>query len=81
MLTAALVGIAQTLMIEALRLGEVGLVGPFKYTSLVWAVLSGAAVWGDVPGPSIWIGSAIVTASGLYILRREAIAARSRPTV
>ena len=75
-LTAALVGIAQTLMIEALRLGEVGLVVPFKYTSLVWAVLLGAAVWGDVPGPSIWIGSAIVTASGLYIWRREAIAAR-----
>ncbi len=78
--TAALVGVAQALMIEALRFGEVGLVGPFKYTSLVWAVLLGAAVWGDVPGPSIWIGSAIVTASGLYIWRREAIAARSRRT-
>ncbi len=74
--TAALVGVAQSLTIEALRHGEVGLVGPFKYTSLVWAVLLGALVWGDVPGPYIWLGSAIVIASGLYIWRREAMLAR-----
>lgn len=77
-LTSVLVGIAQTLMIESLRLGEVGLVGPFKYTSLVWAVALGAAVWGDVPGPSVWIGSAVVVGSGLYIWHRET-AARRRP--
>jgi len=77
--TAALVATAQALMIEALRHGEVGLVGPFKYTSLVWAVLLGALVWGDVPGSSIWLGSAIVIASGVYIWRREAALARARP--
>ena len=77
--TAALVGIAQSLTIEALRHGEVGLVGPFKYTSLVWAVLLGALVWGDVPGPTIWLGSAIVIASGLYIWRRETMPARRAP--
>lgn len=74
--TAALVGIAQALMIEALRHGEVGLLGPFKYSSLVWAVLLGALVWGDLPGASIWLGSAIVIASGLYIWRRETVVAR-----
>lgn len=74
--TAALVCVAQSLMIESLRLGEVGLVGPFKYTSLVWAVLLGALVWGDVPGPAIWIGSAVVIASGLYIWYRESIVHR-----
>ncbi len=74
--TAVLVGVAQGLMIESLRYGEVGLVGPFKYTSLVWAVLLGALVWGDLPGPWTWAGSAIVIASGLYIWRREASLAR-----
>ncbi|GHD48411.1 membrane protein [Thalassobaculum fulvum] len=74
--TAVLVGVAQGLMIESLRHGEVGLVGPFKYTSLVWAVLLGALVWGDLPGPWTWAGSAIVIASGLYIWRREASLAR-----
>jgi len=74
--TAILVGVAQGLMIESLRCGEVGLVGPFKYTSLVWAVVLGALVWGDLPGPWTWAGSAIVIASGLYIWHREASLAR-----
>lgn len=78
--TAALVGAAQAMTIEALRLGEVGLVGPFKYTSLVWALLLGSIVWGDLPGPSIWVGSAIVIASGLYIWHRESVTARARRT-
>lgn len=76
--SAVLVGVAQSLTIEALRYGEVGLVGPFKYTSLVWAILLGALVWGDVPESTIWLGSAIVIASGLYIWRREIVLARQR---
>lgn len=69
--SALLVALAQALMIESFRLGEVGLVGPFKYTSLVWAVLLGVVVWGDLPGAWTWIGSALVVGSGLYIWRRE----------
>src|SRR3546814_19887748 len=63
-LTALLVFVAQSLMIESLRHREVGLVRPFKYTSYVWAVLFGAAVWGDIPDP--WAGgvSAGVIAHG-----------------
>jgi len=69
--SAFLVGIAQACMIEAFRWGEVGLVGPFKYTSLVWAVLLGALVWGHLPGPWTLIGATVVVASGLYIWWRE----------
>lgn len=79
LVTSTLVFVAQSLMIEALRHGEVGLVGPFKYTSLVWALLLGALVWGDVPAPTIWLGSGIVIASGLYIWYRERAAAAARP--
>ncbi len=74
--TAALVGLAQGLMIESLRLGEVGLVGPFKYTSLIWALLLGLVIWGDVPDTWTWGGAALVIASGLYIWRREMTLAR-----
>jgi len=77
--SALLVGLAQGLMIESLRLGEVGLVGPFKYTSLVWAVLLGLLVWGDLPGPWTWTGAALVVGSGLYIWHRELVRARSSP--
>lgn len=71
--TSALVALAQGLMIESLKYGEVGLVGPFKYTSLVWAVLLGLLVWGDVPGPWTWVGAVLVIASGLYIWHRETV--------
>ncbi len=76
--TSVLVAFAQGLMIESLKYGEVGLVGPFKYTSLVWAVLLGLVFWGDVPGLWTLAGSLLVIASGLYIWHRETVAGRRR---
>lgn len=76
-LTSALVAVAQGLMIESLKYGEVGLVGPFKYTSLLWALVLGLLVWGDVPGPWTWAGAALVIASGLYIWYRETMVRRT----
>ncbi len=76
--SALLVALAQALMIESFRLGAVGLVGPFKYTSLVWAVLLGVLVWGDLPDPWTWVGSTLVVGSGLYIWRREMVLAKLR---
>ncbi|MBC6439821.1 MAG: DMT family transporter [Rhodospirillales bacterium] len=62
---------AQYLMIEAVRYAEIGLVAPFKYTSIVWAVILGYLVFDTVPDVWIVTGSTIVIASGLYILHRE----------
>ena len=76
--SALLVASAQALMIESFRLGAVGLVGPFKYTSLVWAVLLGLLVWGDLPDPWTWAGSTLVVGSGLYIWHRELVLAKLR---
>lgn len=77
--SALLIALAQALMIESFRLGEVGLVAPFKYTSLVWAVLLGLLVWGDLPDAWTWTGSALVVGSGIYIWRREVTLAKSKP--
>jgi drug/metabolite transporter (DMT)-like permease len=74
--SALFVALAQGLMIEAFRLGEVGLVGPFKYASLVWAVILGLLVWGDLPGPWTWGGASLVVGSGLYLWHRELTLAR-----
>ncbi|MEP6148176.1 MAG: DMT family transporter, partial [Nisaea sp.] len=70
------VGAAQFLMIEAFRYSEAGFVTPFKYTSMIWAVLIGFFVWGDVP--DLWIlgGTVLVISSGLYILHRERVRRR-----
>ena len=69
--SSILVGVAQYLMIEAFRLGEVGLISPFKYSSLLWAVIIGFIVWGDIPGYFVLVGATILIISGVYLLRAE----------
>lgn len=71
-LAALLLAVAQYLMTEALRAAEVGFVAPFRYTSIVFAGIYGFAIFGDLPDGWVVTGSAIVVASGIYILYREA---------
>jgi len=64
-------GGAHFLMIESLRFGEAALVVPFRYTMMIWAILADMLVWGTLPDWPVYPGSALVIASGLYIIRRE----------
>ncbi len=57
--------------ISAMRSGDVAFVAPFRYTSLVWALVLGWAVFGDWPSAVTLLGAAIVAGSGLYTLYRE----------
>ena len=57
---------------KSLHLGPASAVAPFFYLSLVWAIAIGFLVWGDVPTIGLLIGSAIVVASGVFLLWREA---------
>ena len=73
--TGLIGGVAQVLLTHAYRLAPVSIVAPFDYTAMVWAVLLGLAVFGDRPGWPVLFGAVVVIASGLYILRREALKA------
>jgi drug/metabolite transporter (DMT)-like permease len=64
-------GLAQLTLTGALRLAPVALVMPMDYTSLIWAVLLGMWIFGELPTPWIWIGAPIIIASGLVIVWRE----------
>lgn len=64
-------GIAQLLLTASLRYAPVPVVVPFDYTQLLWAVLLGWLVFGDVPASTTWAGAGIIIASGLYTLYRE----------
>jgi drug/metabolite transporter (DMT)-like permease len=64
-------GLAQLTLTGALRLAPVALVMPMDYTSLLWAVLLGSWLFGEVPTPWIWVGAPIIIASGLVIVWRE----------
>ena len=59
------------LMIEAFRHAEAALVAPFKYTTMIWAVLFGYLFFGDLPDAWTLAGAAVVVLAGLYILHRE----------
>jgi drug/metabolite transporter (DMT)-like permease len=69
--SSLLVGLAQYLMIEAFRLGEVALISPFKYSSLLWATLISLVIWDDLPSKNVVLGAFILILSGIYLLRNE----------
>lgn len=72
-------GTAMLLVVAAFRWAPAAVVAPFQYTQMLWGVLLGYLVWGDVPDRALLVGGGIVIASGLYILHRETLR-RVRPT-
>jgi drug/metabolite transporter (DMT)-like permease len=62
---------AQYWWTRALHLAPASAVAPFYYLSLVWAMIMGFVIWGDVPTAGLLVGSAIVVGSGLFLLWRE----------
>ena len=70
----ALVG--HVLLTKAFIMAPLSIVSPFEYSSLLWAAILGYLVFGDVPPDTGWIGGAIIAASGMFILYREARLAR-----
>ncbi|MDN5786623.1 DMT family transporter [Pseudorhodobacter sp.] len=54
----------------AMRVGEVSLVTPFRYTRLLFALILGSLVFGENPDAAMLIGSVIIVASGIYTLLR-----------
>ena len=57
--------------ILAMRHGDVSFVSPFRYSILIWALLLGFFVFGDVPDFWASTGAVIVVGSGLFSFYRE----------
>lgn len=57
--------------VVSLRLGEVSLVGPFRYVIIIWGLAVGYLVWGDVPGVAELSGMALIAVAGFAVFRRE----------
>ena len=75
-LAAVLVLIGYQCVIIALRSGDISAIAPFRYTALLWAILLGYLVFGDVPDSMMTTGAAIIVLSGLYTFHRERRLAR-----
>ena len=63
--------LGQYLWTRALHLAPTSAVVPFNYFSLVWAIVLGFLVWGDIPSAALLAGSAIVVGSGMFLLWHE----------
>ncbi|HWZ40786.1 MAG TPA: DMT family transporter [Bradyrhizobium sp.] len=56
---------------RSLKLAPASVVVPYQYSMIVWAVMFGIVVFGDVPQPATIAGAAIIIGAGLYIFLRE----------
>jgi len=62
--------IAYGSLMKAMRTGEVSAVTPFRYSRLLFGIGLGVVLFGESLDRTMWIGSALIVASGLYILWR-----------
>jgi drug/metabolite transporter (DMT)-like permease len=59
------------LLIQAHRLAPASVLAPFSYTQVIWMIILGYVLFGDVPDHWTLIGASIVIASGLFVFLRE----------
>ena len=64
------------LAVMAVRVGEIAFVSPFRYVSLISALILGLVIFNRIPNNLALVGSAIVVATGLFTLYREQLARR-----
>ncbi|HZA65313.1 MAG TPA: DMT family transporter, partial [Geminicoccaceae bacterium] len=70
-------GLGHLILIRALTIAPASLLAPFVYTQIVWALILGYLVFGDLPDVWMLLGGAVIVASGLYVFYREAVLGRS----
>jgi drug/metabolite transporter (DMT)-like permease len=66
---------------RSLKLAPASIVVPYQYSMIVWAVMFGIVVFGDIPTPATLVGAAIIIAAGFYIFLREQALGRGEPVV
>jgi drug/metabolite transporter (DMT)-like permease len=70
---SVMVAVGMHLLVMATRIGEVSVIAGFRYSGLVWGVVLGYAIWGDLPGPVAWAGIGLIVGAGLYAAHRERV--------
>jgi len=62
--------IQQLAKTAAYRYAEASFLAPYTYTAMVWATLAGWLLWREMITPPVMLGTGVVIASNLFILRR-----------
>jgi drug/metabolite transporter (DMT)-like permease len=66
---------------RSLKLAPASSVVPYQYSMIIWAVILGYLVFGNVPSMATLVGAAIIIAAGLYIFLREQALGRGEAAV
>ena len=64
--------LGQLAITEAFRSGKASSVAPFEYSALAWGMSLDWLLWRTLPDQYTLIGAAIIIASGIYLVRKEA---------
>ncbi|MBT6009437.1 MAG: DMT family transporter [Rhodobacterales bacterium] len=72
--------IATLLSVMAMRIGEIGFVSPFRYTSMIGAIGLGILIFGDWPDQPTLVGTVIIVSTGIYTFHREQKVSRKATT-
>ncbi len=64
-------GVGQILMTASFKHADASVIAPFDYMSLLWALVIGYFLFGDVPAAQVMLGAALVIAAGLFVIWRE----------
>ena len=77
---AVAVLIATLLSVMAMRIGDIGFVSPFRYTSMLGAIGLGILMFGDWPDQPTLVGTLIIVSTGIYTFHREQKVSRKATT-
>jgi drug/metabolite transporter (DMT)-like permease len=69
--------LGQLAITDAFRHGEASAIAPFEYSALAWGLAIDWLVWHTLPDRWMLAGAAIIVASGVYLVRHEAVHAES----
>src|SRR5664280_2822261 len=64
-------GIGHIFLTESYRHATASVVAPFDYSSMLWALLLGYWVFGELPSALVYLGATIVAGAGLFVISRE----------
>src|SRR4051812_10959608 len=64
-------GIGQILLTQSYRFADTSVIAPFEYTTMIWALLFGWFVFGEMPSSAVTVGATIVAGAGMFVLWRE----------
>ena len=66
-------GIGNLALTSAFKNAEVSIVTPLKYIGLIYAMIFGYLIWGEVPTWNTYLGAVLIVLSSIVIIRREVI--------